>query len=515
MFGHATGQPEIKRSPSGGLSASARARSIEGRSNATSPITSVKLPSSTSINLLAESSSDDDEAEGEEEEEIGPMSSSSLQPPSGLSKSQIRRISRVLDEMELEFSANYTSLLPHRSSEHNVEHTFTNDTLYESPSVGPTPTKGSSRSRSTDEDTEAVDPGMDNSSLRRPFQPGRGVSPVPSLPRLAPRRDSEALSVVHSALFSPKDRSTSPSADTSVSSHTERDAPTPMAKDSADDEIPQDESLKESYSAGMVAAMCASPTLENLQSFKPNFYEYQDDTEDEEQEGTEPLSWSRHSDGYVDVEPSDATRSTSNSGFLSRRPESSTSITSLGSSYRAVESDTDADPAPHERERDGSGDLKASLTLQEALVQNPAVLGGLNIEDIAYMQQELVRSASLRAQANLQRGLANATMSHKRPQAPRPAEDDTAELEYLQTAEMQSPPTTSVESIASTPDLSTEQELLATPPVVSPDVGRPWSPEDGFNMASARCKSKSIFALSCPHRLSSCFCFCLSDISIP
>lgn len=492
MFGHDTGEPEMKRSTSGNVSLkSSRSRSrIASPSQESSPT----LHYSSSNGKLAESSTDDDD----EEDDVEPLPAKPSTLDAPMTKSQIRRISRVLDEMELEFSTNYTSLLAKTATndQSHYEDTFaeSSDNLNKSTSTaGPSPTKGSSRSRALDEDTEAIDPGRDHSLLRKPFQPNpRSLSPVPSVPSLDHSRDSAAISVVHSALFPPANGSISPSASMHDSA-TERDANTPVPLTPMESNIPRNEQQDEPTSASMVAAPSESPTMSSLNNLRPGFYEYQDDAAppvtwkrdselvgeeaEDQNEGDEGvMSWERESLGEVEL--SEATHSTEGTGFHSRRHASSTSITSLGSSYRTYESDLDEEDVLAQKKPAEVEKLNRSLDLdlQEALGADPMALGGLQIQDVAFMQQELVRSASQRQQAALQRGIGNATMSSRRPAAKEQTEA---------TSEQHGTPLFA-RSPESTPDQSYEEEELATPGVNSHDQVQIRSQPKAFEMS--RCE---------------------------
>ena len=492
MFGHDTGEPEMKRSTSGNVSlksSRSRSRIASPSSEEASPV----LHYSSSYSKLAESSADEDD----EEDDVEPLPAKSANLDVQMTKSQIRRISRVLDEMELEFSTNYTSLLAKtaQNDQSHYEDTFagSSDSLDKSTSTsGPSPTKGSSRSRAIDEDTEAIDPGRDHSLLRRPFQPNpRSLSPVPSVPALDHSRDSAALSVVHSALFPPANGSTSPSASMHDSA-TERDANTPVPLTPMNPDTPRYDQQDLPTSASMIAAPSESPTLSSLANIRPGFYEYQEedapsitwkrDSElgeeaSDEQEGSDGgvMSWERGSLGEAD--PSEATHTTEETGFQSRRHVSSSSLTSLGSSYRANESDLDEEDVLMQKKPAEIEQLNKSLDLdlQEALGADPMALGGLHIQDVAFMQQELVRSASQRAQAALQRGIGNATMSSRRPAA----------KEQQEAPEQHGTPLFA-SSADTTPDQSYEQEELATPEVDAADLGYIHSQPKAFEMA--RCE---------------------------
>ena len=507
MFGHDTGEPEMKRSTSGNVSLkSSRSRSrIASPSQESSPTLN-----DHSLNAqLAESSAEEYDGEEEDVEPL-PIRAANLDAP--MTKSQIQRISRVLDEMELEFSTNYTTLLAKTAANDNSRYddTFAGsaDELDKSTSTGgPSPTKASSRSRAHDEDTEAIDPGRDHSLLRKPFQPiPRALSPVPSVPSLDHSRNSTALSVVHSALFPPANGSTSPSASMHDSA-TERDANTPVPLTPMEDRH-HDSSQNPPTSASVVAAPSDSPTMSSLAKIRPGFYEYQEDAspvtwkrdselagEDSESQGEDEgvMSWERESLG--ELEPSEATRSTEGSGFHSRRHASNTSITSLGSSYRTNSSDLDDEDVLAQRKPAEVEKLNKSLDLdlREALGADPMALGGLHIQDIAFMQQELVRSASQRAQAALQRGIGYATMSSRRPAV---KDQNEARNEQHGTPLFAHSPET-------TPDQSYEEEELATPDVEASEQVQIGSQPKSFDMN--RCEVTLLCSAANTDKCRSCF----------
>ena len=467
MFGHTAIKVEIKRSPSGGLASSSKSsRAQSTRGSGDQSVHTLKYGSrSTSTDNMHETNFS---TEDEDDYSFSPnMSPASLKPPRSKEEAKrLQRISRVLDDMEADFSQNYTSMLVQYPND-QTHATFLSDNLSRSTSTGPSPTKASSKSRATDEDTEAIDVGIQSRHLKRPFhqQTGARLSPVPSLPK----RDSDSLSAIHALLFS--------GPDSSPSTAIYHESP-PAPRDSL---TPVPNTFEAYHVSGLVTSASESPPPQTRTS-EPSF-SFQDSEEAENY-----LPWeTRSGEDREENGPaygqrsghSEETHTSHASSASHRRLGSATSITSLGSSYRAHESDMEEDVLGEKRcpEED---ELQASLTYDQLLWHNPNILAGLNIQDVAYMQQELVRSASARKQAQAdydapQPSLSREAVGH----APRQASEDSNNT---------STPQFSASSYT-TPDMSSDhQEELTTPPdQLRNEAALGWSPSKGFQ--AHRCKT--------------------------
>lgn len=330
-----------------------------------------------------------------------------LQPSRGqltMTPDQIQRISRVLDDIELDFTG---TLMSSSTGSFNAETT------------GVVSPKTSSESRAFADDTEAIDPGVlklaRKMSTKGNWQGPRlstvesEASPVdpifkesdyqstdPSQSGLVtPTPPSAAtLGPTPQSLLQTPSPSLAPPADIGTSSGTSPYTVFQTMFPSPSDAQPWPKPLRHHASEDMIRYWAAEPA--SIDADKSDSDRVSSDSKEQAHQTKPSLS-------------SNNTSSENDCLFSPKFNASSSSLLSEGSSYCADDQDAYTDsseelPSFSSAESEKDSDKRRSpfefddhLEHDTPNIQETQILGGLQIQDLAYLQSELVRSASQRA----------------------------------------------------------------------------------------------------------------------